>query len=103
MPPLLPPPTRGEVAPSPLFPMVSHLPTFVVRHAWAVLVVTVIVAVAAASGITRLSFTANYRVFFTPDDPQLRAFDELQAEYTPSDNCLFCIAPTTATFSLATP
>jgi len=73
--------------------MVSHLPTFVVRHAWAVLIITVVVATAAASGISRLSFTANYRVFFTPDDPQLRAFDELQSEYTPSDNCLFCIAP----------
>jgi len=73
--------------------MVSHLPTFVVRHAWAVLAITLVVAAATATGLFHLTFTANYRVFFTPDDPQLRAFDELQGEYTPSDNCLFCIAP----------
>jgi len=73
--------------------MVQQLPDFITRHAWAVLVATVVVAAVAGSGLTRLTFTANYRVFFTPDDPQLRAFDELEGEYTPSDNCLFCVAP----------
>ena len=73
--------------------MVTRLPAFITRHAWAVLVATVVVAAAAGSGLSRLAFSANYRVFFTPDDPQLRAFDELQGEYTPSDNCLFCVAP----------
>jgi predicted RND superfamily exporter protein len=35
----------------------------------------------------------DYRAFFSSDNPQLRAFEQLQNTYTKSDNVLFVLAP----------
>ena len=48
---------------------------------------------AAASGGARLSFTTNYRVFFSEDNPQLLAFEALENTYNKNDNVMFVLAP----------
>ena len=40
-----------------------------------------------------MTFTNDYRVFFSGDDPHLTAFENLQDTYTKNDNVLFVIAP----------
>ena len=47
----------------------------------------------AASGVRFLGFSNDYRVFFSEENPQLIAFENLQNTYTKSDNVLFVIAP----------
>lgn len=47
----------------------------------------------AASGGKNLSFTTNYRVFFSDENPELMAFDALEKTYVQSDNVLFVLAP----------
>jgi len=42
-------------------------------------------------GVTRLGFIDEYRVFFGPDNPQLTAFDEVEATYTKNDNIFFVL------------
>ncbi len=66
---------------------------WVVQNRWLVLIVMLVLAVAAAAGIKRLSMTTDYRVFFSADNPQLAAFEKLQNTYTKNDNVLVVMAP----------
>ncbi len=49
--------------------------------------------VLAASGARFVEFSNNYRVFFSPENPELVAFEAFQATYTKNDNVLFVIKP----------
>ena len=66
---------------------------FLIRFRWPVLLVSLICVLALASGGRFLSFTNDYRVWFSPDNPQLVAYEELQADYTRSDNILVMFEP----------
>ncbi len=65
----------------------------ILRWRWLAFVAVIGVAVLAASGARFLSFSNDYRVFFSEENPQLLAFEQLQNTYTKSDNVLFVIAP----------
>ena len=64
-----------------------------VRWRYAVLLVTILLVAVAASGARFLTFKTDYRVFFSEDNPQLLAFEELQNTYTKTDNVLIVLAP----------
>ena len=40
-----------------------------------------------------LEFASNYRVFFSDENPELVAFEDLQATYTKNDNFMFVLEP----------
>lgn len=69
----------------------SRFARWVVDNRWLLLAVAVIVAVLAGSGARNLAFDNDYRVFFSDDNPQLQAFEELQRKYTKIDNILFAV------------
>ena len=48
---------------------------------------------AAASGLRLITMSSDYRMFFSEDNPQLQAFEQLQNTYTKTDNILFVLAP----------
>jgi len=54
---------------------------------------SVLFLVLTAIGARHLTFSSNYRVFFSPENPELVAFEELQATYTKNDNILFVVKP----------
>ncbi len=62
------------------------------RRWWTILTTFGLVAV-AASGITQLDFTANYRIFFDGDNPQLLALEHLENTYGKNENLVFLIVP----------
>jgi len=66
---------------------------WLVRWRYLVLILTLVLVAAAASGGRFLTFKTDYRVFFSEDNPQLIAFEQLQNTYTKTDNVLFVIAP----------
>jgi predicted RND superfamily exporter protein len=66
---------------------------WLVRWRYFFLIVPVVLAVAAGSGVRFITFDTDYRVFFSEDNPQLEAFEQLQNIYTKSDNVLFVLAP----------
>jgi predicted RND superfamily exporter protein len=66
----------------------------VIRWRWLIMLVTVLLVAAAASGGRFLWFNTDYRVFFSDENPQLNSFDELQNVYGKNDNVLFVLAPT---------
>ena len=57
----------------------------------------VIIAILILLALTTLGFPlkvdTDYRVFFSEDNPQLLAFDELENTYTKNDNVLLVLAP----------
>lgn len=65
----------------------------VIRFRWWIVLLTIPLVLAAASGGRFIEFSASYRTFFSSQNPQLQAFDELQNTYSKNDNVLFVIAP----------
>ena len=60
---------------------------------WLLLVLSLVFIVVAVMGASRLHFNNDYRIFFSPDDPRLQAFENLQNTYTKNDNVLIALAP----------
>ena len=66
---------------------------WVLRWRWMVIFASVLVAVGIATGARFLTFSNDYRVFFSSENPQLAAFEALQRVYTKADNVLIVIKP----------
>ncbi|NOY71198.1 MAG: MMPL family transporter [Gammaproteobacteria bacterium] len=66
---------------------------WVLKYRWLIMLMSLVLVFLAASGGQHLRFTGDYRVFFSDDNPQLLAFDELEKTYTKSDNILFALTP----------
>ncbi|MBU1310506.1 MAG: MMPL family transporter [Gammaproteobacteria bacterium] len=49
--------------------------------------------IATSWGAGLLVFKSDNRVFFAPDNPQLQAFDQMEAVYAKSDNVAFLVVP----------
>src|SRR3569832_1424233 len=68
---------------------------WIIHHPRRVIALTLLLVAVAAAGLAHLQQTADYRIYFNPNDPHLAAAEALQATYTRSDNVLFVIAPKT--------
>ncbi|MEE9542731.1 MAG: efflux RND transporter permease subunit, partial [Thermodesulfobacteriota bacterium] len=66
---------------------------WVIKYRWFVILATFVAVFFAASGLPRLFFSTDYRYFFSSENPELTAFEELQDTYTKNDNVLFAIEP----------
>jgi hypothetical protein len=73
--------------------MVVGYARWLVRRRWLVIAASLVLAVILASGVRFLGFSTDYRVFFSKENPQLTAFEELQNVYTKDDNILIVIKP----------
>lgn len=73
--------------------MSNRIFNWMLDHPWLVVALTVLCIALAASGARFLSFSNDYRMFFSEDNPQLRAFEAMQNTYTKVDNVLFVISP----------
>ena len=65
----------------------------IIRFRWLVIALSLLSVFAAGYGAQFLNFSNNYRVFFSPENPELRAFEDFQATYTKNDNIMFVIKP----------
>ena len=69
------------------------LARIVMRYRWFVVVAALAITMTIGSGGRLLEFSNNYRAFFSDSNPELEAFENLQATYTKNDNFLFVLAP----------
>ena len=58
-----------------------------------VILATLVLVAGASSGIAFLEFSANYRIFFDEDNPQLLALEALENTYGKNENVVFLIVP----------
>jgi len=76
---------------------------WVISNRWLVMGLSLLLVVAFGTGLPKLGFDGDYRAFFSKENPQLKAFDELQNKYTQDDNVLIVIEPRDGkTFSIET-
>jgi predicted RND superfamily exporter protein len=73
--------------------MLERFSKWVIRWRWRVIALTLMTVFLAGSGARFLTFSNDYRDFFSDKNPQLEAFDALQNIYTNPDSVLFVVAP----------
>ncbi|MFC1843924.1 RND family transporter [Thermodesulfobacteriota bacterium] len=66
---------------------------WVIRHRWWLIAATLLVSLASASGMRYLIFDNDLRAFFSEENPQLQALEELENTYNKIDNVYFTVAP----------
>ena len=76
------------------------LENFIIKYAqkvselkWLVAILAIVLVLFSAMGAKNLAFNNDYRIFFSPDDKRLQAFENLQNTYTKNDNVLFVLEP----------
>lgn len=78
---------------SPMDARIMRYTDWLIRWRWPILLAGLIITAAFASGLKHFSLSTDYRVFFSADNPQLLAFDEVEQTYNKNDNILFVFAP----------
>ena len=71
----------------------SRFARLVLDYRWLFIIAMLTLVGVAASGIRLLQFQPDYQLFFDPDNPDLAAFEAMEATYTKSDNVIFVLAP----------
>ncbi len=64
---------------------------WVIRYRWLVILVAIAMTAGMVNGARYLTFNGDYRIFFSPDNPYLKAFDLIERTYTKTDNILFVV------------
>ena len=72
---------------------ISIYSKFVTEHPWWVLFLTLIAVCGMSTGIVNLGLKTDYRIYFSEQNPQLLAFNEIQDTYNKSDAVLFVLQP----------
>ena len=74
-------------------PFAARFARRVLAARWLVILATLIVVAAASGGIALFEFSANYRIFFDDDNPQLLALEKLENTYGKNENIVFLVVP----------
>ncbi len=61
------------------------------RSPWWVLSIVLLLATALSAGMPQLQISNDFRVYFSKDNPQLRAFEAFEAAYVGADNATFVV------------
>ncbi len=73
--------------------MIKGYSAAILRFKWLVVIASVLAVLVMAFGARFLSFTNDYRVFFSKENPQLLAFENLQDTYSKNDNVMMVLVP----------
>ncbi len=66
---------------------------WVLAHPWLTMLAGLLLVAAAASGLSRLEFTTDYRVYFGEDNPELGAFEAMENDFVRSEVVLIGVEP----------
>ena len=72
--------------------MIERYGQWVIRWRYFIILTTLILVALATRGFP-LRFDTDYRVFFSDQNPQVIAFDDIQNTYTKNDNVMLVLAP----------
>lgn len=73
--------------------MIHRYTGWIVNARWFILILMAGLVAMAGYGIKDLQFKSDYRMFFSDDNPQLTALENLQKTYTRDDNVLLVLTP----------
>jgi predicted RND superfamily exporter protein len=66
---------------------------FILRYRWAIIAISVLIAMAIGAGAARLEFNPDTRMFFGEDNPERLALDRIENTYSHDNNILIVLAP----------
>jgi predicted RND superfamily exporter protein len=66
---------------------------WLIRRRWQVAIASILAAIALTAGAPRLTFNVEYSVWFSKENPELLAFEQIQKIYTRNDSILIVLAP----------
>jgi len=69
----------------------------VIRRPWLTIFLVSMFMFVCAFGAKNLYFRGDFRIFFSPDNPQMQAYERLQASFNKSDNMMLVIVPRSGT------
>ncbi len=75
------------------FKFSSWLGIYVTSHPWWTILLSLLVISALSTGIIKIDFDNDYRVYFGKENPQLQAFNTMQTTYNKMDNLMFVVEP----------
>ena len=73
--------------------MLQSFTVFLVKRRNWLAAATILLLALCSLGLPRLHFENDYRMFFSPDNPELKAFDDLQNKFAKADNVLIVMKP----------
>lgn len=74
--------------------LVTKFSNFVLNHKWSVILLSILLIFAAASGLPDTKFNPDNRVFFKHDNPQLLNLEHMENTYSGRDeNVIFVLGP----------
>ncbi len=71
--------------------MIQSYLQWVISHPRRVVFFTLLIVGLLASGVLKLSFTSDFRTYFGPENPQLKAFEAMERTYSNQDNIYFLV------------
>ena len=71
----------------------SRLGGWVIAARWPIIAVTLLLVAIAASGTAFLEFSADHRIYFARDNPQLLAHEAMEDTYAQGSNVFFAVVP----------
>ncbi len=66
---------------------------WIIRWRWLVVIGSLVAVAAAGYGLRNFAFTADYKVYFGKDNPELITFEKFEKTYTNTENILFVLQP----------
>ena len=72
---------------------IANYGRWLIRWRWPIIIASLALTALAASGAKNLAFVSGYRIWFSPDNPHLQAFENIENTYTKNDNILIGLTP----------
>lgn len=73
--------------------MTQRIADFLIKYRFLLFILSALSIAASTLGLAHIKYVADYKIFFPPDDPNLRAFESLQSTYTRADNVVYLVVP----------
>jgi predicted RND superfamily exporter protein len=70
---------------------IANYVDWVVKRKWIVLFISMVLLVSAGAGLKNIGFKNNYRLFFSDENPQLKALDRINSEFNESRNVYIAV------------
>lgn len=72
--------------------LIRRYAEWVTQHPWRVLILSLLVALLLAAGMSQLTFRSDSRVFFADDNPELQQLDQFEKAYGRDDTLIYVIS-----------
>ena len=74
---------------------IQFLAQWIVAHPWRSMLMSLVIVLGFSVGSGSFIYSLDHRAFFGAENPQLKAFEKLQEDYSKTDAVVIALAPTT--------